>query len=78
MTAFAIAAVGFSATNVTAQGKAGVWIIYTLFAAVGCIIAIPILLKYYKLRDKDVAHIIDCNNGLITREECEARIAKKG
>ena len=78
LTAFAIAAMGFSATNVTAQGKAGVWIIYTLFAAVGCIVAIPILLKHYNLRDKDVAHIIDCNNGLITREECEARIAKKG
>ena len=78
LTAFAIAAMGFSATNVTAQGKAGVWIIYTLFAAVGCIVAIPILMKHYNLRDKDVAHIIDCNNGLITREECEARIAKKG
>jgi sugar (glycoside-pentoside-hexuronide) transporter len=78
LTAFAIAAMGFSATNVTAQGKAGVWIIYTLFAAVGCIVAIPVLLKHYNLRDKDVAHIIDCNNGLITREECEARIAKKG
>jgi sugar (glycoside-pentoside-hexuronide) transporter len=78
LTAFAIAAMGFSAANVTAQGKAGVWIIYTLFAAVGCIVAIPILLKHYNLRDKDVAHIIDCNNGLISREECEARIAKKG
>ena len=78
LTAFIIAAMGFSATNVTTQGKNGVWFTYTIFAAIGSIIAIPILLKYYKLRDKDVAHIIDCNNGLITREECEARIAKKG
>ena len=76
LTAFVIAAMGFSATNVTAQGRAGVWVTYTLFAAVGCIVAIPILLKYYKLRDKDIAHIIDCNNGLISKEECEARIAQ--
>ena len=78
LTAFIIAAMGFSATNVTTQGENGVWFTYTIFAAIGSIIAIPILLKYYKLRDKDVAHIIDCNNGLISREECEARIAKKG
>ena len=51
LTAFVIAAMGFSATSVTAQGRAGVWVTYTLFATVGCIIAIPILLKYYKLRD---------------------------
>lgn len=76
LTAFIIAAMGFSATNVTAQGKDGVWFTYTIFAAVGSIIAIPILLKFYKLRDKDVAHIIDCNNGVISKEECENRMAQ--
>lgn len=77
LTAFIIAAMGFSATNVTPEGKEGVWFTYTIFAAIGSIIAIPILLKFYKLRDKDIAQIIECNNGVITKEECEARIAQR-
>ena len=76
LTAFIIAAMGFSATNVTPQGKSGVWFTYTIFSAIGSIIAIPILLKFYTLRDKDVKEMIACNNGEITKEECEKRLSK--
>lgn len=77
LTAFIIAAMGFSATNVTPHGQNGVWFTYTIFAAVGSIIAIPVLLRFYTLRDKDVAHIIACNNGEISKEACEKRIAER-
>ncbi len=76
VTAFIIAAMGFSATNVTPEGKSGVWFTYTIFSAIGSIIAIPILLKFYTLRDKDVKEMIACNNGEITKEECEKRLSK--
>lgn len=76
LTAFIIAAMGFSATNVTEAGKDGVWFTYTIFTAIGSIIAIPLLLKFYTLRDKDVKEMIACNNGEITKEECEKRLSK--
>ena len=76
LTAFIIAAMGFSATNVTEAGKDGVWFTYTIFTAIGSIVAIPILLKFYTLRDKDVKEMIACNNGEITKEECEKRLSK--
>ncbi|MBQ2706478.1 MAG: MFS transporter, partial [Agathobacter sp.] len=76
LTAFIIAAMGFSATNVTPEGKSGVWFTYTIFSAIGSIVAIPILLKFYTLRDKDVKEMIACNNGEITKEECEKRLSK--
>ncbi len=68
--AFMIAALGFDATNVTEQGKHGVWFTITLFAAIGSVFAV-ILLKTYSLRDKDVAVIINHNNGQMDREECD-------
>ncbi len=76
LTAFIIAAMGFSATNVTEAGKDGVWFTYTIFTAIGSIIAIPLLLKFYTLRDKDVKEMIACNNGEISKEECEKRLLK--
>ena len=76
LTAFIIAAMGFSATNVTPAGKDGVWFTYTIFSAIGSIIAIPLLLKFYTLRDKDVKEMIACNNGEISKEECEKRLSK--
>jgi len=76
LTAFIIAAMGFSATNVTEAGKDGVWFTYTIFTAIGSIIAIPLLLKFYTIRDKDVKEMIACNNGEITKEECEKRLSK--
>jgi sugar (glycoside-pentoside-hexuronide) transporter len=76
LTAFIIAAMGFSATNVTEAGKDGVLFTYTIFTAIGSIIAIPLLLKFYTLRDKDVKEMIACNNGEISKEECEKHLLK--
>jgi len=71
-----ISALGFDSANVTQQGMDGVWFMFTLFAAIGSAIAIPILLVLYKLRDKDVRLMSMCNNGEITREECEANLSE--
>ena len=76
VSAFVIAAMGFRASDVTEQGKDGVWFTFTIFAAVGCVLAIPLLMKAYTLRDRDVACMISCNNGEITRTECEEKIRK--
>ncbi len=77
LTAFMIARMGFSAANVTESGKAGVWFTYTIFTVIGALIAIFVLVKFYKLKDKDVAQIIRCNNGEITKEECESKLGER-
>lgn len=73
--AFLIAAMGFDSTHVTAQGKQAVWFSITLFSAIGAVVAVVVLLKAYKLRDKDVVTLTAYNNGEITREACEAELA---
>lgn len=75
--AWMIAALGFNALNVTQDGKNGVWFVYTVFAALGSLIAIPLLLKGYTLRDRKVRLMMQCNNGEITREECEAKLSER-
>ena len=52
------------------------WILYTLVPMIGGVISIAIFWQY-KLRDKDVAIITNCNRGLITREEAEATLSRK-
>lgn len=69
ISAFFLAMMGFSATNVTTQGQHGVWITYTILSALGGIVAIPLLLKCYKLRDNKVAIMMKANNGEISKEE---------
>lgn len=70
-----IGALGFDSSNVTAQGKDGVWLTFTVLSALGAIIALPIFICGYKLRDKDVALMTRCNNGEISREECEKQLS---
>lgn len=70
-----IGALGFSSANVTPEGKNGVWLTFTVLSAVGAFIALPIFLCGYKLRDKDVRLMALCNNGEISREECESRLS---
>jgi len=69
---------GFKAANadpvtgmVDAKGASGCWSVFTWVSAVGPLLAIIILLSCYKLRDKKVNLMAKCNNGEITREECE-------
>ena len=70
-----IGALGFNSANVTPEGKNGVWLTFTVLSAVGAFIALPIFLCGYKLRDKDVRLMALCNNGEISREECESRLS---
>lgn len=75
--AWIIALLGFHATAVTEVGKNGVWFVYTIYSAIGCMVAIPLLLKKYTLRDNDVRLMAQCNNGEITRIECEAQLSER-
>ncbi len=75
--AFIIAALGFSAANVTEQGKSAVWFAITLFSALGTAAALFVLFRFYRLRDRDVVDITACNNGQISRKECEERMTRR-
>lgn len=48
----------------------GLWFTYALLPAIGCAIAF-IIWCFYKLRDKDVQVMADCNSGLISREDAD-------
>jgi len=75
---------GFAAANadpitemVDAAAGQGFWTVFTLISSIGSIIAIPILVKFYKLRDKDVQLMSLCNNGELSRETCEEQMTIK-
>ena len=52
------------------------WFFYAFVPTIGCILA-WIVWEFYRLKDKDVQIMADCNSGLISREEAEKRISKK-
>ncbi len=52
------------------------WFSYVMIPAIGCLIACAIWV-FYKLNDKDVQIMMDCNAGKITREEAESRLSRK-
>ncbi len=52
------------------------WFSYAMVPAIGCAIAY-IIWRFYKLNDKDVQIMTDCNAGKITREEAEKALSKK-
>ena len=58
-------------SNAAAQGF---WNVFTWVSAVGCVLAIPLLISLYKLTDKDAALMSRCNNGEISREDCERQL----
>ena len=57
----------------TDHAKAVLWFIYVMFTAIGYAIAYVIWTRY-KLTDKDVQTMADCNSGKITRAEAEERL----
>lgn len=59
---------------VDAAGAFGCWNVMTWVSAVGPMAAIIVLILGYKLRDRDVDLMSRCNNGEISREECEAAL----
>jgi Na+/melibiose symporter-like transporter len=79
-----LAWLGFSAADADAvtgivdkaEGLA-CWGTMTWFCAIGTVVAIPVLLLCYKLRDRDVDQMAKYNNGEISKEECEQRLSRK-
>ena len=60
----------------TPEALKGLWITYALIPVIGYIISMA-LYAFYKLNDKDVQIMAQCNSGEITREEAEARLSRK-
>lgn len=54
----------------------GIWLLYTLLPACGIAIAL-ILLRFYKIRDKDVQVMAQYNNHKISKGEAESKLAEK-
>ncbi len=52
------------------------WFSYAMVPAIGCLLAY-IFWIFYKLNDKDVQVMTDCNAGKITREEAEKLLSRK-
>lgn len=61
----------------TAQVANGVWGLFCLFPAAGFLIALLVLVPFYKLRTKDVMVMASYNNGDITKEEADAVLKEK-
>ncbi len=52
------------------------WFVYVMVPAIGGLIAV-VIWKFYKLNDKDVQIMSDCNANKISREEAEKLLSKK-
>ncbi len=52
------------------------WFSYVMVPAIGCAIAY-LIWKFYKLNDKDVQIMADCNAGKITKKEAETMLSRK-
>ncbi|MCI8801389.1 glycoside-pentoside-hexuronide (GPH):cation symporter [Acetatifactor muris] len=77
---FGVAAVGFVEGEGVVQGVStikGLWALFGIAPLVGGILALVIMLMSYRLRDQDVALMIRCNNGEISREEAYAAFQNK-
>lgn len=77
---FSLSMVGFveGENAVQPAGVAdGVWALFCFLPAAGFAIALVILGLFYKLRTKDVQVMSQYNNGKITREEAESKLAEK-
>ena len=77
---FSLSAVGFveGENAVQPAGVAdGVWALFCLLPAAGFVIALVILLAFYKLRSDEVQVMSLYNNGEISREEAEGKLADK-
>ena len=52
------------------------WILYCLVTVIGFFSALPVFAKY-KLNDKDVNLMAQCNAGKLIREEADAKMSRK-
>ncbi len=67
-----------SSLNITQSSHAldVLWFVYVMVPAIGCLIGL-VIWKFYKLNDKDVQVMADCNAEKITREEAEKLLSRK-
>lgn len=75
---------GESFADLAAQGVTqseaalnALWKLGYLVPAIGCAVAAILMYVFYKLTDKDAELMAKCNAGVITREECEAKLSRK-
>lgn len=64
------------ANQQTPEALDGLWFTYVLFPVIGLVIAL-VIWSFYRLKDKDVQIMTDCNSGKITREEAEKLLSRK-
>jgi sugar (glycoside-pentoside-hexuronide) transporter len=61
-----------------ASAARGIWLLFSIFPAIGAALAFGILFFAYKLRDKDVQVMADVNSGKLPREEGAKRLEESG
>lgn len=54
----------------------GLWVLYTIFPAVGMLLAVAVL-RFYKLRSADVQFMTKYNNKEISKDEAESHLKEK-
>lgn len=59
----------------SAQALDGIWFTYTVFPIFGLVIAL-VFWSFYKLKDKDVQVMADCNAGKIAHEEAQKLLSR--
>ena len=60
----------------TSEALDGLWFTYNIVPIIGLVIAL-VIWSFYKLNDKDVQVMADCNVGKITKEEADKLLSKK-
>lgn len=65
-----------AATRQAPQAIEGLWFTYNVVPIIGLVIALAIW-AFYKLKDKDVQIMADCNAGKITKSEAEKMLSRK-
>ena len=60
----------------SAEALDGIWFTFNIFPIFGLVIAMVIWFMY-RLKDKDVQIMADCNSGKITKEEAEKLLSRK-
>ena len=76
---FALGAYGFiegEGVVQSARTVQGIWDLFALWPAIGSILAIAILLLFYKLKDSDLKLMMRANNGEISRDEALAGLSR--
>ena len=60
----------------TSEALDGLWFTYNIVPIIGIVIAL-VIWCFYKLNDKDVQIMADCNVGKITKDEAEKLLSRK-